>query len=363
MRQTITVKNPVFDVLVLAIALVIIPGVVYANAGTPLMMATALHLYFGNMIIGLIEGIIIAYVWGTPKKVTLPVMVLANYVSMIGGFLLSVLLGSLVKPFSLGQVTGYLIIAVLIAFVITILIEWPFVYYCLKSKKFSRWRLLKISAVVQVASYILIFFWYMNAIGISMITQTELDDSLRFVTNKEAVCFFIDDEGDVAQISLSGGDAKKIMKTGSETLLDLLYVEQSHEGARWDLFFKSDKNSVPVVTGVGFRASRFWRDIDNRRDWYSVRLSDLRTEENPEWKLFVGNWAIDGLRMINQSTGEKIHLALETPFLIWNIRNVTVLPGDEVVFQAGEYIYIFNIELGIIGTVTRGRSPIVGLEL
>ena len=42
------------------LALTILPSMASANAGTPLMWASMLHLVFGNAIIGLIEGLILA---------------------------------------------------------------------------------------------------------------------------------------------------------------------------------------------------------------------------------------------------------------------------------------------------------------
>ena len=45
------------------IVLAFSPAVAYADAGTPLMWASALHLPFGNAVIGVGEGLILAFLF------------------------------------------------------------------------------------------------------------------------------------------------------------------------------------------------------------------------------------------------------------------------------------------------------------
>jgi hypothetical protein len=63
--------------------------------------------------------------------------------------------------------------------------------------------------------------------------------------------------------------------------------------------------------------------------------------------------------MQHEKTGERIRLALETPFIIRVISDLSILPDDEVVFQLGDdQICLFARKSKKLGLLTRGRSPI-----
>ena len=62
------------------------PIAAHANAGTPLMWATMLHLFFGNAIIGILEGLLLAVFFRLPKGKTIFLLIAANYASAwLGG--------------------------------------------------------------------------------------------------------------------------------------------------------------------------------------------------------------------------------------------------------------------------------------
>ena len=55
------------------------------------MWAGTLHLVFGNIIIGVVEGIILARIFKLEKKKLIGLLILANYFSAwIGGFFLRI---------------------------------------------------------------------------------------------------------------------------------------------------------------------------------------------------------------------------------------------------------------------------------
>ena len=58
-----------------------------------------------------------------------------------------------------------------------------------------------------------------------------------------------------------------------------------------------------------------------------------------------------------------IDLTMKTPYLNIGTSNVTVLPGNQVVFQLGwDQIVLFDLDSRKIGLVARGRSPVVVFE-
>src|SRR5689334_1126069 len=71
--------------LLVFIVLLACPYSALANAGTPLMWAGMLHLVFGNALIGVFEGLLIARLFSLPKRKTVLVMIGANYFSAWAG--------------------------------------------------------------------------------------------------------------------------------------------------------------------------------------------------------------------------------------------------------------------------------------
>jgi hypothetical protein len=72
-------------ILGLIALLTCVPLTARADAGTPLMWAGMLHMVFGNAIIGIFEGLILARVFKLKSGKCVLVMICANYFSAWGG--------------------------------------------------------------------------------------------------------------------------------------------------------------------------------------------------------------------------------------------------------------------------------------
>jgi len=112
--------------------LVFIPTALLANAGSPMIWFSVVHLLILNAIIGLIESSIFRW-HELPHRVSM--IIIANYISMIIGFYFIVPLFSpngdghgqySVLRFVTGMIVSYLA---------TTLIEFPFFYFALKDKQ------------------------------------------------------------------------------------------------------------------------------------------------------------------------------------------------------------------------------------
>jgi hypothetical protein len=111
--------------IVLAVALV--PSTASANAGTPLMWATMLHLFLGNAVIGLVEGILLERLFNCGVRRSILILIAANYVSAWVGYgLVSGGLGML-PEITIETVRFWSWVFFAITFVVTLLIELPFV--------------------------------------------------------------------------------------------------------------------------------------------------------------------------------------------------------------------------------------------
>ena len=112
--------------------LLLSPATAHADVGTPLMWATLFHLFIGNLLIGIFEGYLLAKFFTLPKLRSIILMIIANYVSMwLGGLLLLGWLSSLI-PVDLSSGRWIYPGLILLSFILTLLMEYPFVFGAFK---------------------------------------------------------------------------------------------------------------------------------------------------------------------------------------------------------------------------------------
>ncbi len=98
------------------------------------MWAGMLHLVFGNAIIGVFEGLILARFFKLRKAICILAMIPANYFSAwVGGLFLDYEITT-VLPFGLYNAWHWIWMMVLITFLMTLVLEWPFVFYCFRKE-------------------------------------------------------------------------------------------------------------------------------------------------------------------------------------------------------------------------------------
>jgi Tfp pilus assembly protein PilE len=136
---------------VLAVVLPI-PSVAVADTLTPWVSGTSPDLWLATLLLGVVEGAILSRLFGLKLARCAGFMIPANLVSSwVGLSLLRTLPG-----LELRDVTGPALILVLVSFVLTLLLEWPFVALCVRGSPGWLRRSVKGSLVVQSASYALL---------------------------------------------------------------------------------------------------------------------------------------------------------------------------------------------------------------
>jgi hypothetical protein len=358
--------------------LLLLPSLLLANAGTPLMWAEGLHLFIGNFFIGIGEGLILALLFKLNKLKTIGILIAANYFSAwVGGLFLR---GEIVKTLPVNIHNAWKIIWLMVAvtYVITLILEFPFVVMAFR--KNPKWfsKSIKGSLVIQSISYILLFGWYSLASGVTLYTNTKIVDLSSLSLPENVVLYYISkSDGNVYMRSLNKNDASKIYDLNSQNFNDNLFVQPSvDEPNCCDLFAYLDterrnepnliviqKAFIPDTLAV-YKNRRRTPPQYYERAWFNFGdVPKLGSAKKSPWEFFTGYWPIEGLRGERKNTKENIYFALETPFIQWNIRNATHIPGDKVVFQLGDdQICIFDVDSRRVAFVTYGRGPIVTLK-
>jgi hypothetical protein len=99
-----------------------------------------------------------------------------------------------------------------------------------------------------------------------------------------------------------------------------------------------------------------WNNADGAAQLGDTATSDLTFSG--------GLGALEGLSVWrNSEKKEVMRFAFQMPGLMWNVRNLTHLPTDKVLFQLGEnQICVFDPNTRHIALVAFGRGPIAVLE-
>ena len=350
-------------ILGLIALLISVPLTARADAGTPLMWAGMLHMVFGNAIIGIFEGLILAWIFKLRKGICVLVMIPANYFSAwIGGLYLNHEITSAL-PFNLYNAWRWIWLMVFVTFLITLIFEWPFVFFCFRKEQNRFKKSLQGNLLVNSLSYVLLFSWYWLASGTALYTKMNIVQPSEISFPKEGVVYFISKTNGVCRLDLSSQKSEKVYPLKADQD-DRLFVRTSTFNANnWDILDSSKK--ILVCSNLQVIASQDWRDTNdpNRIEgtWFNFgEAPKLGAAEKSDWKFETGFWPIEGLRGENQKTGEKIYFSLETPFVSWIARSATQLPGDYVVFQLGDdQICLFETATKKIALLARGQGPVV----
>ncbi|MGJ8657544.1 MAG: hypothetical protein ACSHX6_13930 [Akkermansiaceae bacterium] len=359
--------------LIPLLLLVFLPCTASANAGTPLMWATFLHLLFGNALIGLLEGLLLAWMFRCSIWQSITILILANYLSAWTGALLFA--GAI--PDALGitieNISIWFFVYIFTAFVVTILIEYPFYKYALRKKATSLKSRTKGILIIHGISYLILLVWYGLASGTSMMTQLDVVNHKELITPAPCHLYYLSPEGDqLIRLDLHSPHSKKKitkLKADAPNPYDRLFLSEN-EDSKFDLILLKrspihgedlkilllesiTKNPAKIKTPAG----HFTNNIHGETTDFGAIPS---LSETSEWEFNTGFWPVQGISGENKKSGKHINYSLETPFVAWPIRNATQLPGDLVVFQLGDdQICILNPISKQIALITRGKGPVV----
>lgn len=344
-----------------------------ANAGTPLMWAGMLHLTIGNAIIGIGEGLAIAWLFHQPKRRCVPVMIGANYLSawLGGGGIAQFIAGQL--DWNLYTAWRYFWMLVGITYLLTLLLEWPLVAVCFWKQEGWLRRSIRASLIVQTLSYLLLFGWYWGASGKSLYTKMNVVPLAEVKLPADALLYFIGTpDGRVCELDLANQTIRVVGKTISTNENDrLLFRLTDTNGPNAELCLRRDADRdedavFEMVTRPFSTRNVFVEPQDHLRQnlWFNFgSAAVLREATNSGWEFFSGFWAVEGMEAYYQANKAALYFAWETPFSQWIVRSASHLPGDQVIFQFGRnQICILDAPTRRIARIVEGRGPAVALK-
>ncbi|BAU44842.1 hypothetical protein [Leptolyngbya sp. O-77] len=302
----------------ISLSLALSPSPAWANGGSALLWTGLIHLVVGNLVIAYLEAGLLCWWFGTPRGRSLLLLLVANYASAWAGALLLANRLSQYSGLTIANVQVWLAIAALLAFLLTLVIEYPFFWLLLRQRKRPIQTALKATLLIHGLSYLLLFGWYSFNSQTSLISQTRVVPAAQLQPSPAYTLHYLSPDGAQA-LRLTSGKTEPVAI--DRAAFDALAAEP-----------QPSFGPVPKLT--------------TRTDW--------------DYYTYV--FAAGGLIGRNRITQARQHFALETPFAVWPISHATHLPGDWLVFQLGrDQICLLHPASQRIALIARGKTPIVRL--
>ena len=362
-------KKPMTMFWLPATMLAFSPAVAYADAGTPLMWASAFHLLLGNAVIGVAEGLILATLFRLRRAPCVAVMIAANYFSAwVGGVcLIPTITASL--SLDLYNAWRWLWYMVAITYFFTLVLEWPFVAICLR--KSDGWFRKSIwgSLVVQSASYLVLFGWYWAASGKTLYTDLAVVQPSAISLPRNAMLYYMaESNSDVYARDLGYGEVTRIFASPSVENTDRLFLRESRVAAgHWDLVIGLD----PLVEQPNPSPSNRIVFAGSTCSVAEPPLASLSPggevprfrADKSGWQFHFG-WMAGRLHGENTINGRNVLVSLETPFVQWPVFCPTQLPSGQVIFQLGRnQICVLDPDERKVALLAKGRWPAITMKV
>lgn len=347
---------------VFAIALFTEPA--FANTISALYLMGGLYLFAGNAVIGLFEGSLLARFFKTQRSKSIGIAIFANYASAWLGILQVISLSRHFQDIPLESVKTLLLAAFVLAFIGTLLIEYPFVWLLFRNRPNSYWEAAKANFTIQSISYLLLYLFFLPY------SPTGLATNLQFVpfselqpTENYALYFITPDNQQVMRSRLDGMPPELIQDIPPLNFTELPKL-CFHPAAQktFDLFLESSSSRHRILADFATRIPTFLPEED------PIECSILSFSFGPVPSLSNRNAITEGYHttvdeaIIGRSISGKpdFRYSLETPVIRRKIRFATQLKNELVILQIGENeIYLLHPYEKKIAKVARGFSPLV----
>lgn len=359
-----------FYQIIVFFLLLITPALALADMGTPVILKGFVHLLFGNLLIGILEGLLIVFLFNTERKRTIRIMILANYATMLTGVIILSYAGGLLHDHIFWKATiynarEYVAGFFVVTFLITIILEWPFCYWALRGKDKQGQRSLYASIAAQTASYAILIPFYIFGGGTSLYgANISIEPSSYFASDKNAYIYFVSlDDKKLCRINLDGKNLSEVNIPHFSNSKVKLSFKLTADGKYLNLYVNDTLlkvNAIPKIVEKPRELSSIdWTGSFSR---YGP-AADLRPEGQRDLDVeTMSFYGYKGLRVKNKKSGEVLNIGYNELPVTFHAVNATVLPNNQVVFQFGEQIILLDVHAKKLGLITMGHSPVVILN-
>ncbi len=326
------------------------------------------HLAIGNLILGVIEGAVLARLLRISMPRCVAMMIAANYASAwAGAFVLPALHFAIEQGLggpSISHERWLLWGIVLLAWPLTLVIETPFAMLAARGRGVPVRRVLARNCLLQTGSVVLLFAGYFWISPPTLLTRTRVDPSLSFVPKRDdAWVYYIRADGTaVERVRIDGSDRQVVAPLDSGLHADrLLGSGRGSEGTGTQLEVRSEELFDPPLKELDLppRAAAVPADDPEaefdrpQRLWFEFRTSHEDSTMTQGIEARAGFWGIEGLSVV--MANRRNRYALETPVVAWYARNPIVTRDGLVIFEFyRDQVVVLDPQTSTLGLLARG---------
>ena len=364
-----------------------------ANMATQVMWYQQFHLLFINFIIGILEAFILVKWFRGHKYGSFPLLIAANYFSSFVGFFL-IVNNFLRSPWykvwrpTVENYQVWFIVTVGICFILTVILEWPFVFAAVKGGKGRVLRSVKACVVVQTISYItcigLPYFLYGN---VRIRSEVEVVSSADFVANDLPFwVYYIESvDGEIWRMRPDGSGQERFLETHllnrrARNENTRLYLEPIGDNPPADFLCplsSSLDSKIVIMKFAGqesvFRGNEGYPTRDTMNISYAADLRGVPSDEQAQGERWYGKMDdYNGVEFQLRKEGEvpsawyssddDIQLSFTTGLGSWPGRNISILPGDIAIFELGGQICVLDLNARKLALLCLGYGPVVARD-
>ncbi len=334
-------------------------SVLFANAGTPFIWLQTFHLLFGNILLGMLEASLITGAFWTIRNHVPGMMVLANYVSAGLGMALLVRFDGIFPDTDITNERSHFWILMIVAYVLTLIVEWPFVYWCLKGEENRFAKSILASFYVQSVTYVLMTGLYALVSGggsnLTVVPASEMT-----FPEKLHVYYISADDGHVYRRMLGGGNAelvKELQEPGDWLSVEGYFRDSPCPTGR--LHAHSKRGSDVVLEKVDLSEYLDFSELPRIPNWYGY-VTRMNSSSTKGWRFYNNFWPGKSFQGSNQATGDEVYYGPATIFGSLETMYATQLASDQVILQVGRnQICAVDPATKRIALLWRGRGPVV----
>jgi hypothetical protein len=278
-------------------------------------------------------------------------------------------------------------VALVAAWVLTLLIEWPFMALCFRGASGWLRRSVMATLAIQTVSCLVVGGFLMKASYYSLLTEHRIVASEELPWPPGLVVYYIDPDGrSIRSFDTDAGESAVVHRMGDRQKSELSAVYFSAEpteegtsihqllvGSIWGSFAEQAKAEE---LGVWVDASSIVRvrkvqEPDDRplypfgADWHPYSPSGGPVSINkppPEVRgIWQGFWAAQGLEYTigDEEKSRSFQLSIETPYANWGVRQTMHLGDGILIFVLGtDQICLLDMRTQRVALKMRGFGPI-----
>jgi hypothetical protein len=349
-----------------------------ADTITPALSSSFCYLFALNAIIGILEAKLLKKWFGGGRRAVWW-MILANYLSAWTGWFALIWFvdphsHALLGPRPIERVNQLALTMVLVAFVVSVIIEAGFVYLATRRERRSPGLTLLASFTVNLASYAIVCLMFL-LVSFTLPLNAKVVPLPSLGKPCDGTLYWIDPTGAVMSRRLAQEQAGK--KVGQVTLNDFVQPCQLHinideaanaEQAQITVRYSftqylgrpspqtepSPPDNGIVIQDVGSSAA-FPTDYWSQNSILRKSVLDLRPQQSRGTRIEF-DWYRDYLDA-DVPGGPHSHLCIALGTENWQICSPTVLPDGKVVFEWNGQIVVFDPQTTKLAFVALGTCP------